>query len=157
MSNSQWAASVYYAEIVIGCELERAWERMLDYEAWNPSFQGAQVHRVRGEARAEGELVLIKKAIVDSAGNPWPEFYAETVKLVPQSHVVWYLYPKEGDAMRNFVDFELTAISSAVRFNIDYYAQSRVTGEALSRERKEMQAALNDLTLALKRHCEAYA
>jgi hypothetical protein len=149
-----WAASVYYVHGALNSTIEKAWTRMLNYEAWNPSFAGAHVTLIRGQRRCEGELILIKKAIIDSAGQPWPEFYAETVKLVPSQHIVWYIYPKEGDAFRNFVDFGLAEDSSGLSFNIHYYAQSRVAGDALLQQRKEMEIALGELVAAFKAHCE---
>jgi hypothetical protein len=152
-----WSPSVYYAEGTVSCSLQNAWRLLLDYEAWNPSFIGAQVSLVAGKKGSEGEIVLIKKSIVDANGEPWPQFYAETVKLVREQHIVWYLYPKEGDAFRNFVDFGLSEVGSGVRFNIYYYSQTQVAGEALAQQRTEMKAALGDLVTAFQNHCAGNA
>jgi hypothetical protein len=150
-----WAPSVYYANSLVNCPLPKVWELLLDYEAWNPSFADALVTRVAGEPRTEGEIVLIKKSVLDAIGQPIPEFYAETVKLIVPRRIVWYVYPREGDSFRNFVDFGLTEVATGVRFNIDYYAQNPLVGELLSKERVHSETGLHDLALAFKRYCES--
>src|SRR5262245_58205337 len=104
--------TVYYAESLVNCTLRKAWKIMLDYQSWNPTFAEAEVIPVRGEPSTEGELVLIRKSLTDVKGEPLPQFYAETVKVVPDRRIVWYVYPKEGDAFRNFVDFGLTEVAA---------------------------------------------
>lgn len=151
-----WAPSVYYVESFVSCSLRKAWELMLDYRAWNPSFADAEVTRVSGEPNTVGEIVLIKKSLLDVTGEPLPEFYAETVKLVPFNHIVWYVYPKAGDSFRNFVDFGLAESPGGVKFYIDYYAQNPLSGELLAKERQQSESGLRDLTLAFKNHCESW-
>lgn len=160
-----WAASVYYLEIDVKCDLRRAWNLMLDYEAWNPSFVGAKVTLVRGQRQTPGELVLIVKSAsaLKESGAPLPEFYsdiefyAETVKMDPPSRLVWYLYQKGGDTFRNFVDFSLAEESGGVRFVIHYYAQDRLPEAALIRHRADTEAALQGIAAAFKNYCEARA
>jgi hypothetical protein len=154
--NPGWVPSVYYAQSVVRCPLTKAWETLLDYEAWNPTFVGAHVVPVRGEPRTEGELVLIRKSLTDVKGEPL-EFYAETVKVSPQRHIVWYVYPKEGQAFRNFVEFGLAEAFSGVQFDIRYYAQNRLPAQLLIQERNATAAILRDSALAFKRYCEAHA
>jgi hypothetical protein len=150
-----WVASVYYAESVVNCSLEKAWTVLINYRAWNPTFADAEVALVHGQRSTEGEVVLIKKSLKDAAGEPSPEFYAETVKVVNQRRIVWYVYPRKGQAFRNFVDFGLTAASSGVKFNIQYYAQEQLPQELLIKNRKEYQAGLDHLAIAFKSYCES--
>jgi hypothetical protein len=146
--------SAYYAESIVHCSLEHSWKVLLNYQAWNPSFAGAKVIRVQGEPNREGEIVRIQKAITDSSGKTWPEFYAQTVKIVPYHHVVWHVYSQSGDPSRNFVDFTLEPATSAVKLRIGYYALNPLWGEALDTQRREMDAALRDLAVAFKNYCE---
>jgi hypothetical protein len=152
-----WTPSVYYAESVVNCGIEKAWKVMLDYQAWNPSFVGAEVTSVSGQARAEGEIVMIKKQLIGANGEPLPVFYAETVKVVPHRHIVWYVYKKQGDSFRNFVDFGLSEAPSGVRFNVYYYAQNQISAELLIENRRQSEVSLQNLATAFKRYCEAHA
>jgi hypothetical protein len=153
-----WAPTVYYARSQLRCSLAHAWDCMISYEAWNPSFADAEVIRVRGNPREEGGLVLIRKTIPGLDGQPMLPFYAETVKVERPRHFVWYLYPKDGDSLRNFVDFSLLeSAAGGVEFHIQYYAQNRLTVDWLRKERQAMVSALDDLTAALKKYAEATA
>jgi hypothetical protein len=147
--------SVYYAESEVECTLAKAWEILLDYPAWNPTFAGAQVSTVKGAPRTEGEVVLIRKPLLDVKGEPIPEFYAETVKLAPQRHIVWYVYPKAGEDFRNFVDFGLAETAHGVRFNIYYYEQNLLSGELLEKQRRDYAAALQHTANTFKAYCES--
>jgi hypothetical protein len=151
-----WTPSVYYSEILIDCPIDKAWKFMLDYEAWNPTFVGAEVVPVKGKARTEGELVLIRKSLKDIKGEPLPEFYAETVKVVPHRHIVWYVYPKGTGDFRNFVDFGLSEEPSGVKFSVYYYAQNRIAPELLSKEREATQKIHGELAAAFKKYCETH-
>jgi hypothetical protein len=167
-SNSQdaldWTAAVYFDETVVHCDIATAWEILVDYEAWNPTFVGAQVTRIEGTPRSEGERVRIHKTYSDPLGDAVPEFYAETVKIVPGRRIVWYCYAREGhtyqnqkDPFRNFVDFGLTELpSGGVRFAIFYYAQNRLSGESLSREREFMRSTLLGSVTAFRDYCERH-
>lgn len=150
-----WSPSVYYAEIFVNSTIARAWDLMLDYQAWNPSFVGADVLRMNGAHRSEGEVVQIRKRLIDVDGTPLPEFYAETVKVVPYRNIVWYAYRKCGDGFRNFVDFGLSEDASGVKFRVSYYAQSQFTGELLLKQRLEREETLKKLVIAFKSCCEA--
>jgi hypothetical protein len=156
-----WAASVYFADIFVKCKLDHAWKRLWEFERWNPTFAGAQVTSIKGEARGEGEVILVSKRLSDPAGEPFPEFYCETVKVVPGRRVVWYAHAEKGhkyqgqtDPFRNFIDFGLTEEPGGVRFNIYYYAQNRLSGNALSAERAAMSPLLQDIVAAFRKHCE---
>src|SRR5688572_1704858 len=124
-----WAPSVYHAESIAHCGLEDAWKLMLNYRAWNPNFAGAKVTLISGQPQSAGELNLIQ--LFDSTGVPVPEFFAATVKVTPPRDIVWYVYPKEGNAFCNFVHFWLEEVQRGVRFTVYYYAQYVLTGEAL--------------------------
>jgi hypothetical protein len=164
-ANSQaidWAASVYFAASFAKCKLNHAWAVLLDYERWNPTFVGAKVTPIKGTARSEGEVVLISKTPSDSKHESFPEFYCETVTVVPGRRIVWYVYAKDGhtyqdqnDPFRNFIDFGLTEESGGVRFNIYYYAQNRLSGNLLSSEREFMQPLLHEIATAFSAYCEA--
>jgi hypothetical protein len=149
--------SVYYGESLVRCKIDYAWKVMLDYQAWNPTFVGAEVMPVRGDYRTEGELVLIKKSLSDVHGEPLPQFYAETIKVVPRRNIVWFVYPVEGDDFRNFVDFGLLEGPAGVTFRIDYYAQNRLSGDLLLKERTQSQATLQHTADAFKEYCETHA
>ena len=152
-AGSESARSVYYAQSQLACTVEQAWPRMLAYQDWNPGFVGGTVSRLRGQPASEGELVLI--SLVDAAGNPVPEFYAETLKVVPLRHIVWDVYPKAGEAFRNFLDFELTpAAHDRAEFRIHCYTQDRLTGALLEQQRAQSQAGLNALATAFREHCQ---
>jgi hypothetical protein len=138
--------------------LEKAWKILLDYEAWNPTFAGAQVVSIRGRWRTEGELVLIKKSLAGIDGQSLPEFYAHTIKIVPRRHIVWHVYPKEGEDFQNFVDFGLLAEGSGVRFTINYYALSaEVEEDRLAEENRAREVTLRSVASAFKTYCETRA
>jgi hypothetical protein len=147
--------TVYYAETTIDCSLDKAWMSLLRYESWNPTFANAEVVRVAGDHRSEGELVQIRKMRKDVKGDPLPEFFALTVKVVPRAHIVWYVYPKEGSAFRNFVDFGISEAPSGVKFNIRYYAQDALSGELLQKQRTDYEAGMHRLAAAFKQYCES--
>jgi len=157
-----WVPSVYFADSFVKCKIAHAWGVLLEYDRWNPTFAGAQVTPIRGTARSEGELILVSKKSSDPKGEPFPEFYCETVKVVPGRRIVWYAYAKEGhryqnqkDPFRNFIDFGLTEEPGGVRFDIYYYAQNRLSGESLSTERGFMPPLLRDIAAAFRDYCEA--
>jgi hypothetical protein len=150
-----WAASVYHAESLVHCSLDHAWNVMQDYEAWNPSFVGATVRRVSGEPRSEGEVVLIRKLGTEVTGEESPDFHAVTVKWVPSSRLVWYVYPVTGRSFRNFVDFGLAEVPDGVRFTINYFAQDALSGELLDQQRKGYEEFLPVLARAFKAYCES--
>lgn len=152
-----WTPSVYYAEILVNCTKEKAWKAMLDYQAWNPTFIGAQVTPVCGKPGTEGEVVRIGKQLSDVNGDPLPEFFAETVKVVPERHIVWYVHPKEGDAFCNFVDFGLVEAGGEVKFQVLYYEQNRLSGSVLLRQREQFEATLLAVAAAFKSYCETGA
>jgi hypothetical protein len=157
-----WTPSIYFAESVVRCSLEAAWKVLVDYEAWNPTFAGAQVQPVKGERRKPGELVLIKKNL-DYHGEPLAPFYAETVVAIAPRRIIWYVYPAQGHSFRNFVDFGLSEVDAGVRFNINYYAQSARYGEltpqqqqALEQERAQSARDMQHLADAFKQYCETH-
>lgn len=150
--DSDWSPSVYYARSVIACPLDIAWQHLLSYETWNPGFRGAQVTRVSGHPREEGELVLIQT--LDQTGAALPAFYARTVRLVPHHHVVWIVYPKEGSSFHNFLDFGLIELPGRVQFNVCCYTQDKLSGEALGQQRTAFQRDMNTIAAAFKDHCE---
>jgi hypothetical protein len=151
--DSDWSPSVYYAHAVVACTPDIAWQHALRYEDWNPGLRGALVTRVSGCAREEGELVLIQTR--DEFGAALPAFYARTVRVVPRHHVVWFVYPKEGSSFRNFLDFGLIELPGRVQFNVCYYTQDKLSGEALGRQRTAFQRDMNTIAAAFKDHCEA--
>jgi hypothetical protein len=153
LSKEPLRPSVFYAESAVRCRLQDAWRMMLDYKAWNPDFVHSETNSVRGEPGCEGELTLITQ--LDGNRTPVAQFYAETVKLVPPYHIVWYVFPKEGDAFRNFVDFWLEETSSGVKFRIYYYAQNSVGVQALAQLRTDIETSLRNLVMAFKSYCES--
>jgi hypothetical protein len=153
-TQSEWNASVYHAECVVECNLATAWEKLLDYVSWNPTFAGAKVVPISGEYRKEGEVVLIKKSISTVSGEPLSAFYAETVKVVPSRRIVWYVYPIEGELFRNFVDFSLAETPTGIKFAISYYEQTHLTEDLLSLQRTELPKIARRVTLAFKQYCE---
>jgi hypothetical protein len=162
LATLDWTPSIYFAESWVQCPLDFAWEVLLDYEAWNPTFVGAQVQPVKGERRKVGEIVLIKKQLTYANGEPLPEFYAETVAVIAPRRIIWYVHPAAGHSFRNFVDFGLSEVDRGVRFNINYYAQSARYGElteqqrqALQQERLQSVQSLQHTADAFKQYCEA--
>lgn len=153
-SRLAWTASVYYVEILVNCDLARAWEIMLDYKTWSPGYTEADITTVRGTPHTEGEIVLVSKPLLMD-GEPLPQFYTETVKVVPHQHLVGYAYPREGRLFRNFIDFGLSKVSSGVRFDIHYYEQNLLSGDALIKHRKEFEQSLQTVAAAFKSYCEA--
>lgn len=155
--HDEWSPSVFFVECVITCPIEHAWKCLLDYKAWNPSFVGAQVIPIRGAPSSEGEVVLIRKKVPRPDGKMSPEFYAETVKIIPYRRIVWYVHPKDGNTFRNFVDFGLTEVANGVKYNVCYYAQHPLSGEALKIERMGNEDALPKYAQAFKEYCEGSA
>ncbi|HEV8331161.1 MAG TPA: hypothetical protein VGQ22_07070 [Steroidobacteraceae bacterium] len=150
--SAEWSPSIYYAHSVIHRALQDAWPLLLRYEAWNPGFAHARVTRLRGEARSEGELVLIQA--MDEHGQPLPGICAETVRIVSPRHIAWFVYPADGCSFQNFLDFTLTEVSGAVRFDISWYSLDRLSGDALLKHRKETEAGAFSLTAAFRNYCE---
>lgn len=151
--DSDWTPSVYYARSVIACPLDIAWQHLLSYETWNPAFRGAQVTRISGHPREEGELVLIQT--LDQTGAALPAFYARTVCLVPHRHVVWFVYPKLGSSFRNFLDFGLIELPSGLQFDVCYYTHDKLSADALIQQRREFQIGMDTIATAFKAYCEA--
>jgi hypothetical protein len=147
------AASIYYAAIDIDTEIDRAWDLLVDYEAWNPSFAHAIVTTRTGERGAEGEVVHIDER--DAAGTRVSEFYAETTRIVPGRRIAWFVYPLDGEEFRNFIDFELVPREGGVTFEIRYYAQVR--GVPDTDDQRPGDRVYADLALAFKEHCDAKA
>jgi len=128
---------------------------MLDYKAWNPDFARAETRTIRGDSGSEGELTLI--TLLDENRAPLSQFYAETAKVVAPHHIVWYVFPIEGESFRNFVDFWLEETSSGVKFRIFYYAQSSLLLQEVAQMRAGMETNLRNLTLEFKRYCESHS
>jgi len=153
--HSVTAASVYFADIAVHCSLERAWLALLDYQAWNPHFLGSKVTPICGMRGCEGEVVLIKDNSPYVTGEAPPEFYAETIKVLAPRRIVWRVYPTQGRAFCNFVDFGLSETSAAdVRFAVSYYEQLVLPADLLESHRTESETIYRQLALAFKAHCE---
>jgi hypothetical protein len=146
-----WTPSVYHAECCVECTRQQAWHAVLDYTSWNPDFANAEIIPISGKPGMEGELVLMK--LRSASGDLLAEFHSQTVRIVPETCIVWYVHPKEGTAFRNFVDFSLEEAPAGVRFSIRYYAQNPLSGDPLRQQRQGMQAGLEELTRAFQRHC----
>jgi hypothetical protein len=97
----------------------QAFDWMIDYTAYNPTFAGSNVERVRGEQYAEGEVVAISKLADD--GSPQTPFLCETAKFVPGERIVWYLSSPEADTARTYTDFSLRDTPEGVLFEINYF------------------------------------
>ena len=147
--------SVYYAEADVSCPIDEAWRLMLDYQSWNPDFANARVTTIAGQRQAEGEVVTIQ--IMNPAGDVLAQFYAHTVKVVPQRHFVWYTYTGVQGSFHNFIDFELAESVSGCRFRINFYAQNLLSADALAAHREKTQNSLVRLAAAFKNFCEARA
>lgn len=147
--------SAFFPSIDIDVPLAKAWDLLIDYNAWNPSFANAVVTTVEGQPGAEGEIVDIKQYDVPG-GTLQAHFFAETVRVIERHHFTWAVYPIEGDDFRNFVDFELLARpDGGVTFYIQYFSQTRTAEADLPGVRAGMQQAFEDLTVAFKRHAES--
>jgi hypothetical protein len=151
---NDWRDSVYYAESNVRCSLEAAWKVLLDYQRWNPHFDGATITPVQGRADREGGLVLIQDKDPYIPGEPPPKFLALTVKVVPQRNVVWCVYPQSGAAFRNFVDFSLTQCAGGVQFSVRYYEQLAIADDLLAGHRQQSDEIYQRLALSFKNYCE---
>ena len=151
-----WTASSYYVTVQVECPLDSAWEHLINYRAWNPSFQDAVVEHLGGTTNAAGGRVLIRKTAEFMDSQRVPDFYADTLILDSNRHqVVWYVSPTVGRMFRNFVDFRLALLSEKrVQFEISYYEQNQLTGAALDSHRIAYEADLKDLANAFRSHCE---
>lgn len=147
-----WSPSVFYAQSVVACAPDDAWQYALSYEIWNPGLRDARITRLGGRAREEGELVMIQAY---ESGAALPAFYARTVRLVPRHHVVWLVYPEVGDSYRNFLDFGFVQLPARVQFDVCYYTQDKLSGAALIRQRAANRFAIDTLAVAFKNYCEA--
>lgn len=143
---------MYHADAIVHCDQQRAWESLLDYQAWNPGLAGARVQRIAGRCGEEGEIVVIQA--VAASGEPFPAFCAETVRLIAPHHLVWYVYPREGDQFRNFLHFALARAGQALQFDIYSYARDQLSGELLMQQRQASQASTRMLAGAFKTYCE---
>lgn len=146
-------ASIYYAEIDIDAPLERTWERLVDYQAWNPNFAHAKVTTIKGQRGAQGEVIHIDER--DAEGAAVQEFYAETTRIEPGRRIAWFVYPLDREEFRNFVDFELVPRDGGVTFQIRYYAQVR--GEFSDAELAEQTAAGDAAYVGLAKAFKEYA
>lgn len=151
---SGWIASVFHAEVVVAVSLDEAWEILLRYEVWNPEFVGATITSIAGERRCEGEIVLFKTKLPENAPEPFLEFFAETVKVIPRRRISWYVYPREGNAFRNFVDFALSPTADGVSFTICYYEQITRLDTPLPEHRRESELVYRQLAHTFKDYCE---
>jgi hypothetical protein len=155
-----WQPTVLYREGLVEAPIERAWELMIDYQGYNPTFEGATVTLVDGERGAEGEVVLIQK-VDHETGAPARPFFCRTAKLIPPApgtpaHIVWYLWT-DDDELRNFVDFGLRQDERGVVFSISDYTQDRLEGEALARSRDGLASFLPLLIAIFQKHCKENA
>jgi hypothetical protein len=148
-----YASSAYFAHSLIDCDLDRAWTLLLDYQAWNPGLAAAEVTTiVGGSSRSEGEVVLIEPR--DAEGRPLQAIYAETVKVIAQRRITWFVHPKDDDVFYNFLDFCLTPTATGVRFDIGWYSRDRLSGEALLAQKRATQEGAESLALAFKSYCD---
>ncbi len=155
IKDERWTASYYFTAVDVHLSLDLAWEKLLNYRAWNPSFEGATVTVISGSPNTVGERVLIGKTSELMDGEPVPQFYAETIVLDHRRRqVVWYVYPTRGRLFRNFVDFRLVFQGDVVRFEISYCEQNQLEGAALHAHRIAYDADLQALAHTFKAHCE---
>jgi hypothetical protein len=152
-----FASVNYAASDDIACDIATAWEILQDYQAWNPTFVGATVTPVSGPPGGEGEVVRISKRLVDPSGERIPDFYAETVKIVPERHLVWYVFGDEHATFRNFVDFGLDPTAAGCRWLASYYAQNAVEAARLEEWVGFQQETLEKTAAAFKEYCEAHS
>jgi hypothetical protein len=114
---------IYYAEIGVAAGLDEAWEALVDYQSWNPSFASAITTTVRGDPRETGGIVHIAER--DEQGMTINSFFAETARIRPGRGLAWFVYPPVGEAFRNYLDFELVPDGESVQLQVRYYAQLR--------------------------------
>jgi hypothetical protein len=148
---------VSYATFDVECDIATAWEILQDYPSWNPSFVGATVTHVDGPRGAEGETVRISKDLADPSGSRLPAFHATTVRMVPERHLVWYVFGDDGDRFRNFVDFGLTPTETGCRWDAYYYAQYAVEPDRLGEWTALQQRTLEETGAAFAEYCGARA
>jgi hypothetical protein len=110
--------SAFFPSIRINASLADAWAKMVDFRAWNPNYAHSEVTTLRGVAGEEGEVA--RTQIFDANGNLLADYFAETVRIVPQHHITWAVYPAEGDDYLNFADFEILERDGVVEFFIQY-------------------------------------
>jgi hypothetical protein len=152
-----WLPSVYFASIDVMCSMKKAWEILLDYQAWNPHFAGVVVTPVRGERHTESEIVKIRDVVPYVEGEPPPEFFAETVRVIPSHRIVWCVFSTQEPLFRNFVDFGLVETPTGVRFDVGYYEQVQLTSDKLPAHRAESDGVYEKLVTAFKSYAESHS
>jgi len=107
---------VHSGELLIEAPVEVTWRHVMDYASWQNFRVFQHLSGARGQ---EGEVVLLKK---EEAGFDFPAYKARTIKLVPESQIIWKQYTDEESEGINFfglVTFRVAAVPVGTRFWYD--------------------------------------
>jgi hypothetical protein len=117
-------------ELVLDGPLKKAYPHVLNYPSWQ---NYTSIEHVSGKPGKEGELVILKK---EEEGFSFPPYYARTIKIEPESRLIWKTYPVEKGLEDFFgiVDFQLFPQGDKTRFcynalyefQVDYQSESEI-------------------------------
>lgn len=114
---------VMEGEFRIEAPLKAVWSHVLNY----PSWQNFPVHKhVSGPPAGEGEVVMLRK---EEKGFTFPAYYALTIKLDPESRVLWKTYPAEKGSEVEFfgiVEFRVREAQGGTRFSYNFLYEFQV-------------------------------
>ncbi len=104
---------VWSGEMMIEAPVKRVWPYVQNYPSWQ---EYSLVKHIAGPVGGEGELVLLKK---EESGLEFPPYYARTIKLDPDSRVIWKVWLEKGVHEMDFfgiVEFRVDETQGRTRF-----------------------------------------
>jgi hypothetical protein len=147
---------LWEGQLIFDAPVADVWRCVIEYPAWQDY---SMVKHISGEPGEEGELVLLKKE--EPGLESFPPFYARTIKLIPDTRVIWKTFPAEASDELDFfgiVDFGVAPASDGSRFTYSLLYeflvpyQSEVDLENFrSAQREQTEAMLASILPKLRR------
>jgi|HubBroStandDraft_4_1064222.scaffolds.fasta_scaffold01302_6 hypothetical protein len=109
---------MFEGEFLLNAPTQQAWAHVIDYPSWQ---NYTLVEHVSGPRGGEGEVVRLIK---EEAGFSFPPFCARTVKLEPDSRVIWKVYfdkrPVEYRDFFGLAEFKISATEDLSKTRFAY-------------------------------------
>lgn len=117
---------VTHHHILINCQPDRVWPYILDISTWK---KGDRFEHVSGEKDAVGETF----AALPRDGSGQPDYFVQTVELVPYQRRTIKLYGTRPDApLIGYASWELESYDGMSRLSYHVYTETRLTLDAVA-------------------------